>query len=131
MSEPSMTKPGAIDTSTANHPRPDRAGEGAVTQPGIYSAPAADYHGDHLAPEPSLSASMIRLLLEASPLHAWRAHPRLGNCADDTRTAESDCGTAAHAALLAAGGKASHGNIVGAIANRRTHLQFAAQGTAA
>lgn len=36
MSEPSMTKPGAIDTSTANHPRPDRAGEGAVTQPAIF-----------------------------------------------------------------------------------------------
>ena len=71
----------------------------AITSPGIYALPSAEYHGDP-APEPSLSASLIRLLLEASPLHAWRAHPRLGNCADNVRTPESDCGVAAHAALL-------------------------------
>ncbi len=69
-------------------------------KPGIHSVPAAEYHADSLAPEPSLSASIVRLLLEASPLHAWRAHPRLGNCAEDRKTAESDCGTAAHAMLL-------------------------------
>ena len=70
-----------------------------ITQPGIYSVPATVYHGDP-APEPSISASLIRMLLEASPLHAWRAHPRLGNCGEDRKTAESDCGTAAHAMLL-------------------------------
>jgi len=70
-----------------------------ISAPGIYAIPAAQYHGDP-APEPSISASLIRMLLEASPLHAWRAHPRLGNCGEDRKTAESDCGTAAHALLL-------------------------------
>ena len=70
-----------------------------ITQPGIYSVPATVYHGDP-APEPSISASLIRMLLEASPLHAWRAHPRLGACQEPEETAFSDCGRAAHALLL-------------------------------
>ena len=71
-----------------------------IDRPGIYSLSSAQYHGDHIAPEPSISASLIRMLLEASPLHAWRAHPRLGACQEPEETAFSDCGRAAHALLL-------------------------------
>ncbi len=44
---------------------------------GIYdNIPAREYHAD-CCPEPSLSHSIIRLLLDRSPLHAMTAHPRL------------------------------------------------------
>ncbi|MGL4240054.1 MAG: PD-(D/E)XK nuclease-like domain-containing protein [Beijerinckiaceae bacterium] len=66
---------------------------------------AAAYHNDP-APEPSLSSSIARVLLDRSAWHAWTAHPRLNSALD---TSESDrkrrlqLGSAAHALLLGKG----------------------------
>lgn len=72
--------------------------------PGIHSFIAEDdYHRDPCA-EPSLSASMAKLLVSQSPLHAWTAHPRLNpNWAPDVSSKQQDIGTAAHALLLGVG----------------------------
>lgn len=67
-------------------------------KPGIYEMPASEYHADP-CPEPSLSSSMIRTLLYASPQHAWLKHPKLGNAPTEHRSA-FDIGTAAHSILL-------------------------------
>jgi hypothetical protein len=61
---------------------------------------AEQYHSDP-APTPSLSSSIARLLITASPRHAWCAHPKLnpGFQSEDDET-KFDLGTAAHAYLL-------------------------------
>lgn len=72
-----------------------------IDAPGIYDIPAAVYYADP-CPAPSLSSSIARELLSASPHHAWYAHPRL-NTDSEFERAESDkfdLGTAAHAYLL-------------------------------
>jgi hypothetical protein len=73
-----------------------------VTEPGIYSIPELDYHADP-APQPSGSRSIFKVMIEASPAHAYAQHPRLGGTApigpasgDD----DMDIGTAAHALFL-------------------------------
>jgi hypothetical protein len=72
--------------------------------PGIHSFVAEDaYHRDPCH-EPSLSASVAKLLISQSPLHAWTAHPRLNpSWQPDTSSKAQDIGTAAHALLLGAG----------------------------
>ena len=48
-----------------------------VTEPGIYADfPVADYFADP-TPEPSLTQTLAKLLLERAPIHAKYAHPRL------------------------------------------------------
>lgn len=77
---------------------------------GIYSLKEEEYHADPCL-EPSVSRSILKLLIDLSPAHARVAHPRLGVIAkaeeDDEgqpsrQTAEEarDVGTAAHAAFL-------------------------------
>ena len=63
--------------------------------------PAAEYHADP-APEPSLSSSVARILVERSPAHAWWAHPRLNPDfePDDDGSARPNLGAAAHAVAL-------------------------------
>lgn len=56
------------------------------------------YHRDPCA-APSLSSSIARILVDQSPAHAFRAHPRLGN-ADGEESSEMDIGSAAHAIIL-------------------------------
>lgn len=68
--------------------------------PGLYEAMTMATYLSDPAPSPSLSASIIHLLVNASPRHAWAAHPRLGNCAPRDDNPRSDLGTAAHAFLL-------------------------------
>ena len=62
---------------------------------------AAAYHADP-APEPSLSSSVARILVERSPRHAWWAHPRLNPDfePDEDGTARPNLGAAAHAVAL-------------------------------
>ena len=62
---------------------------------------AAEYHADP-APEPSLSSSVARILVERSPRHAWHAHPRLNPDfePDADGTARPNLGAAAHAVAL-------------------------------
>lgn len=51
---------------------------GAATMtPGFYDISEREYHADRLAPVPSLSSSIARILLEETPRHAYLAHPRL------------------------------------------------------
>lgn len=61
--------------------------------------PAARYHMDP-ADEPSLSASLSKVLLSESPYKAWYSHPRLNPNYRDDRDPKFDLGTCAHAMLL-------------------------------
>jgi len=67
--------------------------------PGVYRIPAALHHADP-CPEPSLSASIIKLICLESPAHAWAAHPRLNPNFQRENGEHFDIGTAAHAVLL-------------------------------
>lgn len=80
--------------------------EQKITAPGIYPGfPIADYHADP-CPEPSLSSSIAKLLLNRSPLHAKVNHPRLNT---EIEPEEYDpkraLGTALHALVLGRGGE--------------------------
>lgn len=60
-------------------------------------------HDDYIrdpSPVPSLSASIAKILLTRSPIHAWMAHPRLNPNWKQEVKEEFDLGTAAHALLL-------------------------------
>lgn len=70
-----------------------------ITEPGIYEMSAEEYHLDP-CPEPSLSASIAKLLLQDSPLHAWNAHLRLNPHAEADDSTVRDIGVIAHALLL-------------------------------
>jgi hypothetical protein len=75
----------------------------AVAEPvaaGIHQMPAARYHADP-ADEPSLSNSILKVLLSKCPLHAWLQHPRLNPAFVPRADKEAfDLGTAAHSLLL-------------------------------
>lgn len=74
-----------------------------ITQPGLYlDMPTADYFGD-CCPEPSLTQSIAKILLDRSPLHAWHAHPKLNpdfRADDDTKF---DVGNIAHKLMIGRG----------------------------
>ncbi|GEP09872.1 PD-(D/E)XK nuclease-like domain-containing protein [Methylobacterium gnaphalii] len=79
--------------------------EGLVPGPGLYRMPAKVYHADP-SPEPSLSSSIAKLIIEQSPEHAACAHPRIAKPKDaDERdpTRPKEIGTAAHKLILGAG----------------------------
>ena len=61
---------------------------------------AAEYLADQTGNPPSLSASIAKIMLQQSPLHAWHAHPRLNPNYQPDEKAEFDYGTAAHSLLL-------------------------------
>jgi len=62
---------------------------------------AEQYHRDPCA-EPSLSASLAKILATQSPAHAYAAHPRLGG-AKHAPTASMNRGTLIHSLVLEAG----------------------------
>ena len=69
-------------------------------EPGIHEGIAAElYHADP-CDEPSLSASVAKILLSRSPLHAWHAHPRLNPRYEAEHSDKFDLGTAAHLLFL-------------------------------
>ena len=70
-----------------------------VTANGIYTMPAEEYHADP-CPEPSLSASIAKVLLSRSAQHAWAQHPRLNPLFVPEERTAFDRGSAAHALLL-------------------------------
>ncbi len=87
----------------------DLPSDGVVREPGLYRMTAGQYHADP-CPEPSLSSSCIRTLLERTPLHAWTAHPKLGAqpvegepADDEESTPAMVLGTVVHSLLLGAG----------------------------
>ena len=63
---------------------------------------AADYFADP-CPEPSLTQSIAKVLLEKSPAHAWQRHPRLNPNYRSNNDKKFDIGNAAHALLLGRG----------------------------
>ena len=69
---------------------------------GIQRIPSARYHADP-APEPSLSATLAKVLLTKSPRHAWCASPRLNPDWQPTNKKTFDIGRAAHRAVLGFG----------------------------
>lgn len=69
-------------------------------EPGIHQITAAEYHADTLTPMPSLSNSLLKVLLTKSPAHARLAHPVLNPAYVPYESDRFSLGTAAHAALL-------------------------------
>jgi len=80
-----------------------------ITEPGIYRDFDVRAYHDDPAPEPSLSQSIAKILLDQSPLHAAVAHPRLMmQQADEEENAEKyvkarAIGDAAHALMIGRG----------------------------
>lgn len=67
---------------------------------GIYfDIPEEEYHKDP-CPEPSLSASIIKVLLNETPQHAWQAHPKLNPVQEESRQENFDLGKTAHSLIL-------------------------------
>lgn len=69
---------------------------------GLHRIGADRYHSDP-CPAPSLSASLAKLLLAQSPLHAWTACPRLNPDWEPVEKKTFDIGRAAHRSILGAG----------------------------
>lgn len=79
-----------------------------ITAPGIYhDVPMEDYIADALTPEPALSASGIRTLIESTPLAFAARNPRLWPFPFEYRerggTKATKLGTAIHSLLLGKG----------------------------
>lgn len=99
-------------TDEQSNPPPFR-----VTEPGIYSMTAEQYHADP-CPEPSLSASIAKLLVDDSPARAAFCHPRLNPDHAEENGEHLDIGTAAHAIVLE--GKHAKVRVVTGVDNWRT-----------
>lgn len=67
---------------------------------GITEATAAQYHADDLGDQPTLSKSIIQILLNQSPAHARHAHPKLNPDFARKDEAKFDLGTTAHDVFL-------------------------------
>jgi hypothetical protein len=65
----------------------------------VLAMAAAEYH-DGADEKPRLSASIAKLLVTASPLHAWTAHPRLNPNYARVEEDRFDIGNVVHALLL-------------------------------
>lgn len=75
---------------------------------GIYpDMPEAEYHNDPCDGVPALSASVAKLLVGASPSHAYLSHPLLGGHKFASTRAQ-DLGTLSHAYLLGKGAEHLH-----------------------
>jgi hypothetical protein len=74
-----------------------------IEKPGIFRGVSpADYHADP-APDPSLTQSIAKILLDQSPKHAWTAHPRLNPDFEEDNDKKFDLGNVAHALILGRG----------------------------
>jgi hypothetical protein len=67
---------------------------------GVLDVPADQYHRDELGDQPTLSASIAKVLVSRSPLHAWTAHPRLNPACVRQEDPKFDVGVVAHAVIL-------------------------------
>jgi len=74
-----------------------------ITKPGVYRIDADAYHADPCA-VPSLSHSLIQVLLDRTPAHARLAHPKLNPKFEaEPPTTEQAFGQAAHAMITGEG----------------------------
>lgn len=69
---------------------------------GVHDLDEATYHADP-CPEPSLSSSIAKLLVNRSPRHAWCAHPRLNPNCQPVESTKFDLGSAFHTLFLRSG----------------------------
>ena len=69
-------------------------------KPGIYTQSDKSYHSEDGAEVPMLSASIIKVLLAHSPLHAWDCHPKLNPSYVSEEKEVFDLGVTAHALML-------------------------------
>lgn len=103
----SVTAAGAIRTVLSEGmvvPLTD--GEKGLSLPGnaagLFDLPGPFYHADP-CPEPSLSSSLARTMLQKSPLHAWIESERLNPDRESRDSDAFDVGRAAHREVLGAG----------------------------
>ncbi len=77
-----------------------------ITAPGLYRMLDTDYHADPCE-VPSLSSTIGRRLIDASPAHAWNDHPRLNPPREDEAKPKIppkwDFGSLIHKLVLGAG----------------------------
>jgi len=66
------------------------------------NVPSADYFADP-APEPSLTQSIAKILIERSPLHAWTAHSKLNPDYQHDDDKKYDIGNVAHSIMIGRG----------------------------
>ena len=76
-----------------------------TNKPGFYDISERDYHADKLAPVPSLSSSIAKILLTETARHAALVHPRLNadKPAERDPSRPAEIGTAAHKFLTGKG----------------------------
>lgn len=67
---------------------------------GIVDISADAYHADTVGDQSTLSASIAKILLNASPLHAWTEHPKLNPNFARVEDDKFSVGNVAHAVLL-------------------------------
>jgi hypothetical protein len=72
----------------------------AAAKPGILAVSADQYHADALTDEPTLSATIARILVSKTPAHAWERHPKLNLNYRREESERFDIGTCAHALFL-------------------------------
>ena len=70
-----------------------------ISTPGVYDISEAEYHADP-CPEPSLSASILKVLVSKTPMHAAAKHPRLTLDREADDRERFDIGKAAHSLML-------------------------------
>jgi hypothetical protein len=74
-----------------------------ITEPGIYrGVTEADYRADP-CPSPSLTQSLVKVLIERSPQHAWTECPRLNPQFEYDDDTKFDLGNIAHRLILGRG----------------------------
>ncbi len=73
-------------------------------KPGVQAWTEDQYHAD-LCPEPALSSSLARTMINETPLHAWVSSPRLNPDFEPEDNTAFDIGKAAHKLYLGKGSK--------------------------
>lgn len=73
-----------------------------IDKPGIYTISEVLYHADP-CPQPSLSASIVKLVYDKSCQHAWTRHPALNPNCQPEQSNQFDLGSASHRVLLSGG----------------------------
>lgn len=74
-----------------------------ISEVGVYELDDRAYHADPCSVMPSLSASVGKVLLAKSPLHAFSIHPRLSPDMVPENKRAFDLGSAAHKLMLGKG----------------------------
>lgn len=64
-----------------------------IQAPGLFRLPPQAYHADP-CPRPSLSAGVAKILIDKTPMHARRVHPRLNKAFDPVQSQENTRSTA-------------------------------------